>query len=142
MEGCLYKNYASDSYCLIDSVASYFVVMIDLETFEQQFIQKDAIEKEFELIVYQSKASSINNKCEKFIISVARFLEGKYKFKFYMITIPKIRPVQQQRRASNIFCSQIFQFNTTLKNSIISQIFGSTGTKVGNKYNHLETKYC
>jgi hypothetical protein len=55
MEGCLYKNYASDSYCLIDSVASYFVVMIDLETFEQQFIQKDAIEKDFELIEFNSK---------------------------------------------------------------------------------------
>jgi hypothetical protein len=54
MENCLYKNYNTNTYYLIDSVASYFALAIDLETFKQQFIQKDVIEKEFEHIRFNS----------------------------------------------------------------------------------------
>lgn len=55
MEGCLYQSYNSDSYYLVDSVASHFIIIIDLETFKQQFVQKDAIEKDFELIHFNSE---------------------------------------------------------------------------------------
>jgi hypothetical protein len=55
MEGCLYQNYNTNSYCLVDSVASQFVIIIDLETFKQQFVQKDAIKTEYELIHFNSR---------------------------------------------------------------------------------------
>ena len=52
MEGCLYRN--NINYYLVDSVASHFIIIIDLETFKQQFIQKDVIEKDFERIDFNS----------------------------------------------------------------------------------------
>lgn len=55
MEGCLYQNYDTKTYYLINSVASYFIVAIDLETFEQKFIQKDDIEISYELIDFNSR---------------------------------------------------------------------------------------
>ena len=47
MEGCLYQNYNTNGYYLVDSVASHFIIVNDLQTFKQQFVQKDAIKTEY-----------------------------------------------------------------------------------------------
>jgi hypothetical protein len=54
MEGCLYKKHDTNNYYLVDSVASYFIIVIDLETFKQQFIQKESFETDYELIKLNS----------------------------------------------------------------------------------------
>jgi len=55
MEGCLYQNYNTHGYYLVESVASHFIIVNDLQTFKQEFVQKDAINAEYELIHFNSR---------------------------------------------------------------------------------------
>jgi hypothetical protein len=54
MEGCLYQSNITGAYCLVDSVASHFIIINDLETFKQQFVQKDVMDKDFEKVDFNS----------------------------------------------------------------------------------------
>ena len=52
MEGCLYKQYLTDSYYLVSGVASYFILVKDFVIFSERFIQKDEFHMHHSLIDY------------------------------------------------------------------------------------------
>jgi hypothetical protein len=52
MEGCLYKQFSTDSYYLVNGVASYFILVKDFVNFGERFIQKDEIMTHYYLIEF------------------------------------------------------------------------------------------
>lgn len=62
MEGCLYKNNSTDTYYLINSIATYTMLAVEFETFKNCFIQIDNFD--YELI--QFNLTNIKNLLDKY----------------------------------------------------------------------------
>ena len=54
MEGCLYKNIQTEKYYLLNTVAYYNSIVVDLETFNSCFIQHDDLSNNYEKIEFNS----------------------------------------------------------------------------------------